>query len=68
MAPGIVRYEGDFSKGDLVFIVDEKYGKPLALGEIMCDAETARTLKQGVIVRNIHHVGDKVWNLVKRLT
>ena len=32
MAPGIVRVEGEFGKGDLVLIVDMKHGKALALG------------------------------------
>ena len=31
MAPGIVRVEGEFGKGDLVLIVDMKHGKALAL-------------------------------------
>ena len=30
MAPGIVRYEGEFSVGDLVLVVDMKHGKALA--------------------------------------
>ena len=42
MAPGIVRIEGEFSKGDLVVVVDMKFGKALALGESLMDAETAR--------------------------
>jgi len=33
MAPGIVQVKGDFEKGGLVLIIDEKHGKPIALGE-----------------------------------
>ena len=67
MAPGIVRVEGEFSKGDLVLIVDEKHGKPLALGESLYDAESARKTKQGVVVKTLHFVSDKIWNFVKTL-
>jgi PUA-domain protein len=68
MAPGIVRVEGEFSKGDLVLVVDEKHGKPLALGESIYDAESARNTKQGVVVKTLHFVSDKIWNLAKILS
>jgi PUA domain protein len=67
MAPGIVRFEGEFSKGDIVLVVDEKHGKPLALGEILYDATEARNVKQGIVVKNVHFVSDKIWNFAKVL-
>lgn len=67
MAPGIVRVEGEFSEGDLVLVVDEKHGKPLALGESLYDAAYVRSSRQGVVVKNVHFVSDKVWNFVKTL-
>ena len=67
MAPGIVRVQGEFGKGDLVLVVDEKHGKPLALGESVYDAESARNTKQGVVVKTLHFVSDKIWNLAKTL-
>jgi PUA-domain protein len=67
MAPGIVRVEGEFGKGDMVLVVDEKHGKPLALGESIYDAESARNTKQGAVVKTIHFVSDKIWNLAKAL-
>jgi PUA-domain protein len=68
MAPGIVRIEGEFTKGDLVLVVDLKYGKALALGEALHDAEAARQTKQGPVVKNLHYVSDKIWNFAKTLT
>jgi PUA-domain protein len=65
MAPGIVRVEGEFDKGDLVLVVDEKHGKPLALGESLSDSANARNTKQGAVVKNIHFVSDKIWNFAK---
>lgn len=67
MAPGIVRVEGEFGKGDLVLVVDEKHGKALALGESLYDSETARSIKQGAVVKNFHFVSDKIWNFAKML-
>jgi PUA domain protein len=68
MAPGIRRIEGQFDKNDVIFVVDEKHGKPLAIGEILYDAKDARNLKQGIVVKNLYHVGDNTWNLLKELT
>jgi PUA-domain protein len=67
MAPGIVRIQGEFSKGDIILVMDEKHGKPLAFGESLYDAEEARNVKQGAVVKNLHFVGDKIWNFAKEL-
>lgn len=67
MAPGIVRIEGEFSKGDLVVVVDIKHGKALGLGEALMDAETARQTKKGPVVKTMHFVSDKIWDYTKTL-
>lgn len=67
MAPGIVRFEGNFRKDDFVFVVDERHGKPVAIGEVVYDVEAAKKATQGVVVKNIHFVGDKIWNFIKTL-
>jgi len=67
MAPGIVRYEGEFGRGDFVVIVDMKYAKPLAVGEALCDINEARGVKQGVVVNNVHFVGDRLWSFIKQM-
>jgi PUA domain protein len=66
MAPGIVRFEGEFQKGDFVLVMDEKYGKPIAVGEIVYDAEAAKKVSHGIVVKNVHFVGDKIWNFIKQ--
>jgi len=67
MAPGIVRIEGEFGKGDLIIVVDMKFGKALALGESLYDVETAKATKKGPIVKTIHYVSDKIWDYIKTL-
>jgi PUA domain protein len=68
MAPGIRRIEGQFEKNSIVSVVDEKHGKPIAVGETLYNAEEAKTIKQGVVVKNLYYVGDCTWNLLKELT
>jgi PUA-domain protein len=67
MAPGIVRVEGKFRKGDLVLVVDQKHGKSLALAEILYDSATFSGVKKGVAAKNVHYVGDKYWESAKQL-
>jgi PUA-domain protein len=67
MAPGVVRIEGEFVKGNLVLVVDVKYGKSLALGESLYDAEAARNTKKGPVVKTLHYVSDKIWDYIKTL-
>ncbi len=68
MAPGIVRYEGSFNKGNVVVVVDVKHGKPLALGEILYSSDEVKTVKKGPVIKTKHYVSDKVWNFAKKLT
>jgi PUA domain protein len=67
MAPGIRNYEKEFVKGDLIAVIDEKHHKPIAVGESLCDVEEARKTVKGAVIRNVHFVGDKVWNFIKTL-
>lgn len=67
MAPGIVRIEGEFGKGELVLVVDMKFGKALAMGESLMDSDAARQTKKGPIVKTQHYVSDKIWDYTKTL-
>jgi PUA domain protein len=67
MAPGIRRFEGQFDENDIVIVVDEKHGRPIAIGEILYDAEKAKSVSQGTVVRNVYYVGDKTWELLKEI-
>jgi PUA domain protein len=68
MAPGIVRIEGDFSIGEIAIIMDMKHGKALAVTETQIDSETAKKTKKGPVAKNLHFVGDKVWDYIKTLS
>ena len=65
MAPGIRKIEGEFGEGGLVSVVDERHGKFLAVGQSLADSKTLRATKKGKVVKNLHYVGDEVWESVK---
>lgn len=66
MAPGVVRIEGDFKENDLLLVVDERHGKPLMIGVALFDSQAVKNLKHGKIVKNVHYVGDKLWEALKK--
>ncbi len=67
MAPGIVRIEGEFGKGEIVLVVDMKFCKALALGESLLDSTLAKQTKKGPIAKTLHYVSDKIWDFTKTL-
>lgn len=67
MRPGVRRFEGEFQKGDLVAVVDEKYGKPLSIGETLYSRTESQEATRGAVIRNLHFVGDKLWASLKKL-
>ena len=65
MAPGVRAIKGEFKDNDLLLIVDERHGKPLAVGVALFGSEDMKALDSGKIVKNLHYVGDKLWNYLR---
>lgn len=63
MSPGIVATDNDVKPGNIVVIVDETYKKPLSIGIAKINGEKMVENDSGKAVRNIHHIGDDIWNL-----
>jgi PUA-domain protein len=63
MRPGMVSITDDVVQDSPVQITEERHGKPIAIGVAMYDTEEIRARTAGKICRNIHHVGDEIWNL-----
>jgi PUA domain protein len=63
MVPGIVESDDSIAEGDIVWIRDEMYYKPLAVGQAVMTAEEMKTQKSGKAVKTLHYVGDNLWNL-----
>ena len=63
MRPGIKEFGDDFANGDLLVIVDEKFGKKIALGLAEMDSQSMKSLSKGRVIANLHYVGDELWKL-----
>ena len=61
MRPGIRKIE-PCKKNDIVVVIDETYGKAIAVGISLYDAEEMQTMEKGKVMRNVHYVGDTYWN------
>jgi PUA domain protein len=61
MRPGIREIRGDFAKGDLVLVVDERFGKAIAIGLAEMGSEMMKSVNKGRVVTNLHYVGDELW-------
>jgi len=66
MAPGIVKIEASFNVNDYVVVIDERHQKPLAVAIALTDSQTVRNLKHGKVAKNVHYVGDNLWNQLKK--
>jgi PUA domain protein len=64
MRPGIRFFRGSFKAGDLVVVRDERHSKPLAVGMALTSYEEAVEARTGKVLKNIHHVDDKVWRVL----
>lgn len=63
MRPGIVDVDKEITPESFVIIGDEKYGKPLAIGVAMYSGKEIMEMDSGKVIKNIHFVGDSIWNL-----
>lgn len=64
MGPGVVEADAEIGEGDAVVVVDERHGKPLAIGLALVPGSNMRVPK-GKVIKNVHHVGDEVWRLLQ---
>jgi PUA domain protein len=63
MRPGVVEYDTEIEAGDLVVVLEERHRKPIAIGKALWSGEEFREREKGKCVKNLHHVGDKIWKL-----
>ncbi len=63
MRPGITFISPDVRAGRPVQVVEERHGKPLAVGIALLDAAEMEQMETGKVVKTIHFVGDEIWAL-----
>jgi PUA-domain protein len=64
MGPGVVSADAKIKAGDAVAVVDERHGKPLAIGLALVPG-TEIMAPKGKVVKTIHYVGDEVWQFLQ---
>ena len=64
MGPGVVSAYHEIKKGDVVVVVDERHGKSLAIGLALLAGDEMKV--KGKVVKNMHHVGDNIWQLLAK--
>ena len=66
MRPGIKKYT-EFSKGDVVCIVEESQHKFLAVGKAVTDSSELDDMKKGEVIKNLHYISDKCREFAKMI-
>jgi len=62
MRPGIVKIADDINKDDFIAAFDEKNDKPIIIGIALFNAKEMQEKTSGKVIKNIHYIGDKLWN------
>jgi PUA domain protein len=65
MRPGIRRFDDWGPAGRMVVVREEKKGRAIAVGPSMVASADAQGMSKGGCVKNLHHVGDRYWDLHK---
>ena len=61
MRPGIKEIDSNIEKHGPVIIIDEKHGKPIAVGIAMYSFDEISSMKEGKVIKTLHYIGDKIW-------
>lgn len=64
MRPGIVEFDPELRKEELVAVVDQQHKKPLCVALSLFSGSELAGLKQGKVLKSVHHVGDDIWKYV----
>lgn len=67
MRPGITKTEGDFTKGAMVVVKEQKYGKAIAVGRAMLSKADLEASTKGPVIENLHYAGDQFWEWLKEI-
>lgn len=67
MRPGIKSYS-DFEEGQIVCVIEESQHKFLAVGKALVASSEMETMQKGEVVKNLHYISDKFWEVGKTIT
>lgn len=61
MRPGVKEIDETIKEGEVICVVDETHGKPLAICKTLFDAAEMKEKDSGKVLQNLHYIGDKRW-------
>ena len=67
MRPGIRSYS-EFEKDQIVCVIEESQHKFLAVGKAMVSSSELETMQKGEVVKNLHYISDKFWEIGKTIS
>ena len=65
MRPGVIRVEGTFEIDDIIGVEEAQHGKMLAIGFALVNSLDIQGMSKGVVMKNMHYIGDKFWEAFK---
>jgi len=65
MRPGIRIFIGEFERGDILVVRDERNLRPIAIASALEDRGVCEAMERGRVAENLHHVNDRIWRLVQ---
>ncbi len=66
MRPGITDFSA-FKESEIVLVKDQTHKKELAVCISIVDDENGRKMEKGVVLNNIHYIGDEYWEMKKNI-
>ncbi len=67
MRPGVIRVEGTFEIDDIIGVEEAQHGKMLAIGFALVNSLDIQGMSKGVVMKNMHYIGDKFWEAFKNI-
>ncbi len=67
MRPGIRAFDPWGEAGKTVVVKEEKKGRAIAVAQSTVTSVEAQSMTKGICLKNLHHVGDRFWNLHKEV-
>jgi predicted RNA-binding protein (TIGR00451 family) len=66
MRPGIREIRGEFGKGAVLLVRDIRFGKPIGICVAETSSESIQAMARGKAAQNVHYVGDRFWQALKK--
>lgn len=66
MRPGITDFT-TFKESEIVLVKDQTHKKELAVCISLVDDVNGRKMEKGVVLNNVHHIGDVYWETKKTI-